>query len=82
VLCYRLVTGTYPQCDIGLCSKALAQANLIADTRVGLVTIIQVNLSERVASVIMVNSTPLTPLTGRAIKPQRQGHIGGPIAQP
>jgi len=23
-----------------------------------------------------------TPLTGRAIKPQRQGHIGGPIAQP
>jgi len=28
--------------------------------------------------------TPLhsTPLTGRAIKPQRQGHIGGPIAQP
>ena len=30
------------------------------------------------------HSTPLhsTPLTGRAIKPQRQGHIGGPIAQP
>jgi len=23
-----------------------------------------------------------TPLTGRAITPQRQGHIGGPIAQP
>ena len=23
-----------------------------------------------------------TPLTGRAIKPQRQGHIDGPIAQP
>ena len=23
-----------------------------------------------------------TPLTGRAIKPQRQGHVGGPIAQP
>jgi len=23
-----------------------------------------------------------TPLTGQAIKPQRQGHIGGPIAQP
>jgi len=23
-----------------------------------------------------------TPLTGRAVKPQRQGHIGGPIAQP
>ena len=23
-----------------------------------------------------------TPLTGRAIKPQCQGHIGGPIAQP
>jgi len=23
-----------------------------------------------------------TPLTGRAIKPQRQGHIGGPIAHP
>jgi len=23
-----------------------------------------------------------TPLTGRAIKPQRQGHIGGRIAQP
>ena len=22
-----------------------------------------------------------TPLTGRAIKPQRQGHVGGPIAQ-
>ena len=30
------------------------------------------------------NLSPLhsTPLTGRAIKPQRQGHIGGPIAQP
>jgi len=23
-----------------------------------------------------------TPLTGRAVKPQHQGHIGGPIAQP
>ena len=22
------------------------------------------------------------PLTGRAVKPQRQGHIGGPITQP
>jgi len=33
---------------------------------------------------ISVSTGPLhsTPLTGRAIKPQRQGHIGGPIAQP
>jgi len=23
-----------------------------------------------------------TPFTGRAVKPQRQGHLGGPIAQP
>jgi len=29
------------------------------------------------------HSTPLhLQVTGRAIKPQRQGHIGGPIAQP
>jgi len=35
---------------------------------------------------LMVWHPPLplhsTPLTGRAIRPQRQGHIGGPIAQP
>jgi len=33
---------------------------------------------------LSTDMTPLhsTPLTGRAVTPQRQGHIGGPIAQP
>ena len=33
---------------------------------------------------VLIYEGPLhsTPLTGQAIKPQHQGHIGGPIAQP
>ena len=33
---------------------------------------------------VLARKCPLhsTPLTGWAVKPQRQGHLGGPIAQP
>ena len=41
--------------------------------------VVQSSSKEEVAAYPPLHSTPLT---GRAIKPQRQGHIGGPIAQP
>jgi len=47
-----------------------------------LVVVTDIRMTWFILDIYSIPPLHSTPLTGRAIKPQRQGHIGGPIAQP
>jgi len=49
-----------------------------------MITVNKEHMASWATFVLVLMGSPLhsTPLTGWAVKPQRQGHIDGPIAQP
>jgi len=75
----------YHQCCFELCFGSLHAVNwhcieTLQQTHAPLTSQSLLSITDTIQ--LLLISTPLTPLTGRAIKPQHQGHVGGPIMQP